>query len=120
MNKLILLICFFVPSLLMAQNFPWCHIMDEIETCAFIDAESCYEAVARSGGSCRGNPEAFGKRGNRQYCVVTENMRDCTFANQQGCLRVAQTLNGGCVPNFEYSELEDFLRKLEEYQEQNF
>ena len=116
MNKLIFMIFAFFPGLLMAQNFPWCHVMDEEETCKYIDAETCYEAVARSGGSCRGNPAAFGKRGNNKYCVVTENMRDCTFGNQQGCMRVAQTLKGGCVSNFEYSELEEFLRKLEEYQ----
>ncbi len=100
----------------MAQNLPWCHVMDEVETCAFVDAESCYQAVARSGGSCRGNPQAFGTRGNNKYCVVTENMRDCTFANQQGCMRVALALNGGCVSNIEYTELTEFLKKLEEFE----
>ena len=108
-----------IPGVLMAQNFPWCHVMDEVETCQYVDAEECYKAVSRSGGSCRGNPAAFGSRGSNKYCVVTENLRDCTFANQRGCMRVAQTLNGGCVSNFEYTELSEFLRKLEEFQERN-
>lgn len=98
----------------MAQNFPWCHVMDEVETCRYVDAESCYKAVSRSGGSCRGNPSAFGSRGSNKFCVVTENMRDCTFANQQGCLRVAMTLKGGCVSNFDYRPIDEFIKKYKE------
>jgi hypothetical protein len=80
---------------------PWCLVRDEVEKCAYVNADVCYERVARTGGYCRPNQRFVGVSGNRRWCVITVDRKNCNFYSQNRCLNVAREKKGGCVENTE-------------------
>jgi hypothetical protein len=80
---------------------PWCLVRDESEKCAFLEANTCYASVAKTGGYCRPNQRHVGVSGNRKWCVITVDRKNCNFYSQRRCLSAARNVNGGCVENTE-------------------
>jgi hypothetical protein len=80
---------------------PWCLVRDENVGCNFQTAESCYNAVASQGGSCRENYKEVGTSGIAPFCVVTATYRRCIYGSRDSCVRRAMAVNGGCVRNIE-------------------